>query len=93
MLKIASWIGLGTDNLVLVACDDVGGMIPADLETKILEAIQQNKKPFFVNATSGTTVLGAYDPLEDLAAICKKYDIWLHVDVSKLPYTFKKALL
>lgn len=33
-----------------------------------------------VNATSGTTVFGAYDPLEGIAAVCEKYDIWLHVD-------------
>ncbi|KOB70559.1 Glutamate decarboxylase, partial [Operophtera brumata] len=38
--------------------------------------------PFFVNATSGTTVLGAFDPLVEIADICQKHDMWLHVDVS-----------
>lgn len=56
-------------------------MIPAELEYEIKKAIEQGKEPFFVNATSGTTVLGAYDPLESLANICKKYGVWLHVDV------------
>ena len=34
-----------------------------------------------VNATSGTTVFGAYDPLDELADVCRDNgDVWLHVD-------------
>lgn len=39
--------------------------------------------PFFVSATAGTTVYGAFDPLIAISDICKKYNIWMHVDVSK----------
>jgi glutamate decarboxylase len=38
--------------------------------------------PFLLSATAGTTVIGAFDPLDQLADVCKKYDLWLHVDVS-----------
>ena len=72
---------MGTDNLIIVASDSGGKMIPAELENKIVKALEQKKVPFFVNATAGTTVLGAYDPLEPLATVCQKYDVWLHVDV------------
>uniref|UniRef100_A0A673L1A9 Glutamate decarboxylase 2 n=1 Tax=Sinocyclocheilus rhinocerous TaxID=307959 RepID=A0A673L1A9_9TELE len=34
-------------------------------------------------ATAGTTVYGAFDPLIAIADICKKHDIWMHVDVSR----------
>lgn len=39
--------------------------------------------PFFVSATAGTTVYGAFDPLIAISDICKKYNVWMHVDVSK----------
>ena len=41
-----------------------------------------------VVATSGTTVFGAYDPLIPISDICKKYGLWLHVDVSGPRYCF-----
>jgi len=80
--KAAHWIGLGTENVVEVLSDEVGRMIPSELESQVKLCLEQGKIPFFVNATSGTTVLGAYDPLESLADICSKYKMWLHVDVS-----------
>jgi glutamate decarboxylase len=33
-----------------------------------------------MNATAGTTVMGGFDPFEEIAAICKKNNIWFHVD-------------
>ena len=55
-------------------------MIPAELEKCILKAQSEDKSPYFVNATSGSTVLGAYDDLDALADVCKKHSVWLHVD-------------
>ncbi len=47
--------------------------------------------PLFVNATAGTTVYGAFDPINDIADICEKYNLWLHVDVSLIQiYTCMK---
>ena len=33
-------------------------------------------------ATSGTTVVGAFDPLKEIADVCERHGIWLHIDVS-----------
>jgi glutamate decarboxylase len=57
-------------------------MIPSELERLIVERKAKGHIPFFVNATAGTTVLGAFDPIEPIADICQKYKLWLHVDVS-----------
>lgn len=42
----------------------------------------QGYVPLYVNATAGTTVYGAFDPIQEIADLCEKYNLWLHVDVS-----------
>ncbi|OAD51941.1 Glutamate decarboxylase 1 [Eufriesea mexicana] len=78
--KGAHWLGLGTDHVYKVKCDELGRMRPDDLKAGIAKARRQGHLPFFVNATCGTTVLGAFDPLPEIAAICREEDLWLHVD-------------
>ncbi|KAJ8868391.1 hypothetical protein PR048_029907 [Dryococelus australis] len=82
----ASVCGLGTENCVEVPSDERGRMIPEQLERLILERKTRGHVPFFVNATAGTTVLGAFDPIEPIADICHKYRLWLHVDVTPARY-------
>lgn len=74
--------GLGTDNCIIINSDEAGRMIASELEKAIVERKAIGQIPFFVSATAGTTVLGAFDPLQDIADICQKYGLWFHVDVS-----------
>ncbi|XP_039299035.1 glutamate decarboxylase [Nilaparvata lugens] len=78
----ASVGGLGTDNCVEVPSDKRGRMIASELERLVIERKSKGDIPFFVNCTSGTTVLGAFDPIEDIANICQKYKMWLHIDAA-----------
>lgn len=78
--KGAGFLGLGMNNVLAVKTDSMGRMIPEELEKRIVEAQAEGCKPFMVNATAGTTVLGAYDPVEPIADICEKYSLWLHID-------------
>ena len=67
-------------NCILLFCIS-GKMIVSDLEAKIEKAKIEGAVPFMVSATAGTTVLGAFDPLNPIADICSKHGIWFHVDV------------
>ncbi|XP_045164720.1 cysteine sulfinic acid decarboxylase-like [Mercenaria mercenaria] len=78
--KSAELLCIGRDNIFFVKTDKKGKMIPAELENQINKAKGEGYEPFFVNATAGTTVLGAYDPLDEISEVCKKHGLWLHVD-------------
>jgi glutamate/tyrosine decarboxylase-like PLP-dependent enzyme len=78
--KAAQLLGIGTRGVIRVAVDALGRMLPAALERAIADARALGLTPLVVNATAGTTVVGAFDPLDELAAICQREDLWLHVD-------------
>ncbi|XP_033722514.1 cysteine sulfinic acid decarboxylase isoform X2 [Tursiops truncatus] len=80
--KGAAFLGLGTDSVRMVKADERGKMIPEDLERQIGLAEAEGAVPFLVSVTSGTTVLGAFDPLEAVADVCQRHGLWLHVDAA-----------
>jgi glutamate/tyrosine decarboxylase-like PLP-dependent enzyme len=47
----------------------------AELEEAIVRAREGGGIPFFVGATSGTTVLGGFDPLPDLADVSSRFSL------------------
>lgn len=64
-------------------------IIPTDMDfkfsiNKLKNAIAKDKveglHPFCLIASAGTTNTGTVDPLNEMASICKKENIWLHVD-------------
>ena len=78
--KNAAFMGIGRDQVHYIKTNSVGQMEPTHLAARINEDIENGLHPFFVNATAGTTVLGAFDPIIPLSKLCKKHDLWLHVD-------------
>lgn len=78
----ANILGIGSAYVYKVKSDAQGRMLTEDLAKQIEESIQKGETPFFIAATTGTTLLGAFDPLDEIAEIAKKHDIWMHVDGS-----------
>ncbi len=76
----ANILGIGTENLIKIKTNQLGQMMPDELESTIKKNIEAGNTPFFIGATAGTTVLGAFDPLIEIASIAKKYNIWYHID-------------
>ena len=80
--KNANLIGVWESNVRIVKSDDQGKMDMCDLERLIVADIAAGYTPFFIKNTAGTTVLGAFDPIDETAKIAQKYNIWLHVDAA-----------
>lgn len=78
--KNVSFAGVGRNNLRYIKTDSVGRLIPELLEEQIVTDINNGFVPAYINATAGTTVLGAFDSIDEIADISEKYKIWLHVD-------------
>lgn len=78
--KNAAFIGLGRENVQKIESDSFGKMNAEKLKERIIEDKSNGKVPFFINGTAGTTVLGAFDPFEELAAISEEFNCWFHID-------------
>jgi len=78
-VKIA---GFGRQNLRKVPVDDNYAMNSEELEKAIRNDLEAGCKPSCVVATLGTTGCTAIDPLKDIAEICSRYEIFLHVDAA-----------
>jgi len=80
--KFISVTGLGKDAIRILPTDDKGKMNIKILEETIISDLRHGYIPFFVNATAWTTVLWAFDPIEKIAKIAKKYKLRLHTDAA-----------
>ncbi|HXW22017.1 MAG TPA: aminotransferase class V-fold PLP-dependent enzyme [Rhodomicrobium sp.] len=72
--------GLGSANLRTIGVDQSGRMDVAELETAIAADRARGLKPFIIAATAGTVNAGVIDPLECIAEVASREDLWFHVD-------------
>lgn len=78
--KGALTLGIGLDGIRKIPANEKFEMIPQKLEEAIKEDIAKGYKPFCVIATVGTTSTTSIDPVEAIADIAEKYNMWLHID-------------
>jgi len=80
--KAAMIAGLGRENLRLIEVDETFAMRPRALARQLAEDRAAGLIPTFVSATIGTTSSNAMDPVRAIGEICRREDIWLHVDAA-----------
>ncbi|HUQ19329.1 MAG TPA: pyridoxal-dependent decarboxylase [Gemmatimonadaceae bacterium] len=80
LVKIARHAGLGAKSFRTVQVDELYRMRTRELADAIENDLQAGHRPFLVVATLGTTGCGAIDPIAEIAEICRRHNIWLHVD-------------
>jgi L-2,4-diaminobutyrate decarboxylase len=79
--RTAGLAGLGGDAVVSVP-EREGRMDPAALEDTIRAVRREGRIPFAVSATAGSTATGLFDPLGEVADVCEREGVWMHVDAA-----------
>lgn len=80
--SMSKWSRVCGVTVALVKTDEHGRMDIKDLRKNISEQREAKNYGFAVFATAGTTVLGAFDPLIEIADICQEFGMWFHVDAA-----------
>jgi L-2,4-diaminobutyrate decarboxylase len=78
--RAAGILGIGEKSVYALAVASSGGVVLADIRNVIERARADGKRPFVLVANACSTATGAFDPLREIAAICRDYGLWLHVD-------------
>jgi aromatic-L-amino-acid decarboxylase len=80
--KAAITLGFGRENVRKIAVDDCFRMRADLLEQAILYDLARNKRPCCIVASVGSTSTSAIEPIQEIADIAERYQIWLHVDAA-----------
>jgi len=78
--KAVEMLGIGGDNLRIVPADERGRLRVDALEETVVQDRETGHRPIAVVASAGTVNTGAIDPLAEIADLCRRHDLWLHVD-------------
>jgi len=81
-VKAARMAGLGTDSLRLIKVDSQLKMGPGHLESIVKQDLNMGCSPFMAASTAGTTGAGVIDPLDEINSVCRKFNLWHHVDAA-----------
>ena len=80
--RAAGILGLGSRQTVRVGLDARGRMDPLLLDDELTRLRSGQRPVVAVVACACATPTGAFDPLEDIAAVCRRHGVWLHVDAA-----------
>ena len=80
--RAAGVLGLGTRNVIPAPLDDRRRMDPEKLD-ELLASLRKKGHPIVATvAAACATPIGAFDPLQAIADVCQRHEVWLHVDAA-----------
>jgi glutamate/tyrosine decarboxylase-like PLP-dependent enzyme len=82
LLKATRVMGLASDALMQLPVDREGRLCSTSLEQTLQDLHLRGRPCLAVVATAGTTIRGAIDPLAEIASVCRRHEVWLHVDAA-----------
>ena len=80
LARAARVLGFGPQQVRVLPVDDEFRMRTDALEAAITADLAAGRRPLVALAVAGTTNTGAVDDLAQLARVCGRYGVWLHVD-------------
>jgi len=82
VMRAAGVLGLGTDQVVRVPLDDRRRMDVDRLDAILAELRARGVPIVAVAAAACATPVGAFDRLVEVAEVCRRHEVWLHVDAA-----------
>lgn len=80
--RAAGMLGIGTQNVQRVPLDARRRIDPEALDRQLQQLHEAARPVFAVAACACATPIGAFDPLPEIAQICRRHRVWLHVDAA-----------
>jgi len=80
--KAGITLGIGRTGTRRIPTDSGFRMDVGALEAAIEEDLAAGFRPFCVVATVGTTSTTSVDPVPEIARVCRRHGLWLHVDAA-----------
>ena len=74
--RVLRFLGIGTDALVPVECDEHGRLVPEALERELARSDDAT----IVTAQAGNVNTGAFDPIGTVCELAHATGAWVHVD-------------
>lgn len=80
--RSAGILGMGTNQVIRIGLDDRRRMCPKSLEAELKSLSDRGIPVTAVVACACATPIGAFDPLDEIADLCERYNVWFHVDAA-----------
>jgi L-2,4-diaminobutyrate decarboxylase len=80
--RAAGVMGIGQSQVMRVPLDGHRRMDVAALEQLLADLTAQQVPIIAVVAVACTTAVGVFDPLDAIADVCERHQVWLHVDAA-----------